>query len=51
MPAPGVLYYVTLLVVGSMLQHNLSFVALSLNKVRTGTGTTGMSVVEFARGV
>lgn len=51
MPAPGVLCYVILLVVGSILRQNFSFVAISLNKVRTGTETTGMSVVEFARGV
>lgn len=50
-PAPGVLSLVTLLVVGSMLQQNFSDVAISLNKVRTETDTTGMSVVGFARGV
>lgn len=50
-PVPEVWCLVSLIVVGSMLLHNFSFVALSLNKVSTETETTGMSVVEFARGV
>lgn len=50
-PAPDVFLHVTLIVVGSSILHNFSFVASTLKKVSTGTVTTGISVVEFARDV